>query len=74
MALASKAVATAQWLVNMAMAANPLGIAIIAIVGLVAGDYILEKRFGLGHCQARACQPIVPYLRGVKVIYIMVST
>lgn len=29
------------------MSANPLGIAIIAIVGLVAGLYILEKKFGV---------------------------
>jgi len=45
MALASRTGAAAQWLVNVAMAANPLGIAIIAIAGLVAGLYVLEKRF-----------------------------
>jgi hypothetical protein len=45
--MATKLAAAGQWLLNAAMAANPLGIAIIAIAGLVAGLYMLEKRFGL---------------------------
>ncbi len=47
MAAASKVVAAAQWLLNVAMTANPLGIAIMAIVGLIVILYALEKRFGL---------------------------
>lgn len=47
LSVATKIAAAAQWLLNAAMAANPLGIAIIAIVGLIAGLYMLEKRFGL---------------------------
>lgn len=46
-AVATKLMAAAQWVLNVAMSANPLGIAIIAIAGLVAGLYILEKKFGL---------------------------
>jgi len=45
--MATKLAAAGQWLLNTAMAANPLGIAIIAIAGLVVGLYMLEKRFGL---------------------------
>ena len=44
---ASYAVAAAQWIVNAAMTANPLGIAIMAIVGLIAILYVLEKKFGV---------------------------
>jgi hypothetical protein len=44
---ASKAAAAGQWLLNAAMSANPLGIAIIAIAGLIVVLYALEKKFGL---------------------------
>lgn len=43
----TKLTAAAQWLLNVAMSANPLGITIIAIAGLIAVLYVLEKRFGL---------------------------
>jgi len=43
-AVASKAVAAAQWLVNAAMSANPIGLIIAAIVGLVAALVIAYKK------------------------------
>jgi hypothetical protein len=45
--VATKIAAAGQWLLNAAMTANPLGIAIVAIAGLVAGLYLLEQKFGL---------------------------
>ena len=39
--------AAAQWVLNVALTANPIGIAIMAIAGLVAGLYLLEKKFGI---------------------------
>ena len=46
-ATATKAATIAQAAMNVVMSANPLGIAIIAIAALVAGLYLLEKKFGL---------------------------
>lgn len=46
-ALATKIMAAAQWLLNVAMTANPIGLAIVAVAALVAGLYILEKKFGV---------------------------
>ncbi len=43
-AAASKVAAAAQWLVNAAMNANPIGLVIAAIAGLVAAFVILWKR------------------------------
>jgi len=43
----TKLAAAAQWVLNVALTANPIGIAIMAIAGLVAGLYLLEKKFGL---------------------------
>lgn len=40
---ASKVAAGAQWLLNAAMSANPIGLVIIAIVALVAGFVLLYK-------------------------------
>jgi hypothetical protein len=45
--VATTGVTAAQWLLNAAMTANPLGIAIMAIVGLIAILYVLEKKFGV---------------------------
>ncbi len=45
--IVTKLMAAAQWILNAAMSANPLGIAIMAVVGLIAVLYVLEKRFGL---------------------------
>lgn len=44
MALASKAWAAAQWLVNAAMSANPIALIIIGIVALIAVIVILWKK------------------------------
>lgn len=41
--VATKAAAAGQWLLNAAMSANPIGIVIIAIAGLVAGFIALYK-------------------------------
>lgn len=41
---ATKAAAAAQWLLNVAMSANPIGLVILAIAGLVAGFVILWKK------------------------------
>lgn len=46
-ATATKAATIAQGALNLVMSANPLGLAIIAIAALVAGLYLLEKKFGL---------------------------
>lgn len=46
-ATATKAATIAQGALNLVMSANPLGIVIIAIAALVAGLYLLEKKFGL---------------------------
>lgn len=45
MAAVNKVVAVAQWALNAAMDANPIGLLIIAIGGLVAGLYELYKHF-----------------------------
>ncbi|OPX77821.1 MAG: hypothetical protein A4E45_01765 [Methanosaeta sp. PtaB.Bin039] len=42
-----KAAAAAQTLLNVAMLANPIGLAILAVAGLAAGLYVLEKKFGI---------------------------
>lgn len=44
MAGAAKAYAAAQWLVNAAMSANPIGLLVIAIAALVAGFVIAYKK------------------------------
>lgn len=45
LSLATKGAAAAQWVLNVAMSANPLGIAILGIAALAIGLYALEKRF-----------------------------
>lgn len=45
--VATTGATAAQWLLNAAMTANPLGIVIMAIVGLIAILYVLEKKFGV---------------------------
>ncbi len=42
--VATKAAAAAQWLLNVAMSANPIGLIILAIVALVAGFVILYNK------------------------------
>jgi phage-related protein len=42
--VASKAWAGAQWLLNAAMTANPIGLVVVAIAGLVAGFIIAYRR------------------------------
>lgn len=42
---ATGAMAAAQWILNAAMAANPIGLVIAAIAGLVAGVVIAYKKF-----------------------------
>lgn len=42
--VATKAAAAAQWLLNAAMMANPIGLIIIAIIALVAGFILLYKK------------------------------
>ncbi|MEV6693366.1 hypothetical protein AB0M35_18040 [Micromonospora sp. NPDC051196] len=42
--VAAKAMAAAQWLLNAAMSANPLGLVIIAIIALVAAIVIAYKK------------------------------
>jgi phage-related protein len=44
LAAASKAWAAAQWLVNAALSANPIGLVVVAIAGLVAGLVIAWKK------------------------------
>ena len=43
-AVASKAVTAAQWLMNAAMSANPIGIIVVALVALAAGLVLAYKR------------------------------
>lgn len=43
---ATKAWAAAQWLLNAAMSANPIGLIVIAIVGLVALFVVMYKKVG----------------------------
>ncbi len=45
--IVTKLMAAAQWVLNAAMSANPLGIAIMAIAGLILVLYALEKKFGI---------------------------
>ena len=45
--LATLALTAAQWLLNVALTANPIGLVVVAVVGLIAALYLLEKRFGL---------------------------
>jgi hypothetical protein len=42
--VATKAAAAAQWLMNVAMSANPIGLIIVAVIALVAGFVLLYKR------------------------------
>ena len=44
-AIAIKAVAAAQWILNAAMAANPIGLVIIAVAGLIAIAVLLIKNW-----------------------------
>lgn len=46
-AVVTKLVTAAQWLLNVALNANPIGLVIIAIAALVAAFVILEKKFGV---------------------------
>jgi len=46
-AAAAKVAAGAQWLLNAALTANPIGIVIMAVVALIAILYALEKRYGV---------------------------
>lgn len=43
-ATGAKAAAAGQWLLNAAMSANPIGIVVLAIAGLVAGLMLLYKK------------------------------
>ena len=45
--LATMALTAAQWLLNIALTANPIGVAVVAIVALIGVLYLLEKRFGV---------------------------
>ena len=45
--LATLALTAAQWLLNVALTANPIGVAVVAIVALIGVLYLLEKKFGL---------------------------
>jgi hypothetical protein len=45
--LATVAFTAAQWLLNVALTANPVGVAIVAIVALIGVLYLLEKKFGI---------------------------
>jgi predicted amino acid dehydrogenase len=47
MGLATRLEAAGQWVLNAALTANPLGIAIVAIAGLMVVLYALEKKFGI---------------------------
>ncbi|GAV21613.1 phage tail tape measure protein [Carboxydothermus pertinax] len=42
--VATRAWAAAQWLLNAALSANPIGLIVIAVAGLAAGLYILYQR------------------------------
>ncbi|UUW92669.1 hypothetical protein [Pimelobacter simplex] len=42
--VATKAMTAGQWLLNAAMTANPIGLVILAVAGLVAGFVLLYKR------------------------------
>jgi hypothetical protein len=44
MAVATKAAAAAQWLLNVAMSANPIGLIIIAVALLIAGFVLLYRK------------------------------
>jgi hypothetical protein len=45
--LATLALTAAQWLLNVALTANPIGVAVVAIVALIGVLYLLEKKFGI---------------------------
>lgn len=45
--LAAKGFAVAQWALNIALSANPIGLAVVGIAALVAGLYVLEKKYGV---------------------------
>jgi len=44
--IATKLAAAAQWLLNAAMTANPIGLVVIAIAGLIGAIIALERKFG----------------------------
>jgi len=44
-AVATKVAAAAQWLMNIAMSANPIGLIIIAVAALIAGIILLVKNW-----------------------------
>jgi hypothetical protein len=43
--VATEAATAAQWLFDAALDANPIGLVILAIAGLVAGIYLLDQKF-----------------------------
>jgi len=45
--LVTKGLALAQWALNVALTANPIGVAVVAIVALIGVLYLLEKKFGI---------------------------
>lgn len=71
-AAASKVAAAGQWLLNAAMSANPLGIVIVAIAGLIVVLYALEKQFGIvtkawkAFSESSIGKGIISYIEGAK--------
>jgi hypothetical protein len=71
-AAASQVVAAAQWLVNAAMTANPIGMVIVAVAGLIAILYALEKKFGVvtkawkAFSESNIGKGIISYVLGLK--------
>lgn len=71
--IVQKAVTAAQWLMNTAMAANPIGLIIAAIAALVAGFVMLWKRsekfrkfwIGLWEGVKKAVSVAVDWIKGV---------
>ena len=72
LAIVQKAVTAAQWLMNAAMAANPIGLAVAGIAALTVGFVVLWKKsegfrnfwIGLWETIKSVAQPIIESLSG----------
>ena len=57
-AIATQGAAAAQWLLNIALDANPIGLVVLAVAGLVAGIYFLDQQFHF-------IQPTIDFILGL---------
>lgn len=73
--VATKAYTAAQWLLNVAMTANPIGLAVAAGVALAAGLYLLYRRSetfrnAVGWLWNNALKPLGTFIKNIFLAYL----